>query len=82
VAYHSSGAVAGSSGGSYCNPGDWALWCKDLTLGSEANQGGRPKWNNHVVVYRDVGETYKHYTNQRWEGPVSMVRYDMENWAR
>jgi hypothetical protein len=29
VAYHSSGGVAGSSGGSYCNPSDW--FCNDLT---------------------------------------------------
>jgi hypothetical protein len=82
VAYHSAGAVSGSAGGAYCNPGDWVWWCRVLTLGAEVNEGGWPKWNNHTVVYRDDGRIYKHYTNQRWEGPVSMVRYDMENWAR
>jgi len=52
VAYHSSGAVAGASGGSYCNPGDW--WCDDLTLGDGPNQDGWPKWNRHSVVFRET----------------------------
>jgi hypothetical protein len=80
VAYHSSGGVSGSSGGSYCNPSDW--WCNDLTLGTAANQGGRVKWTNHSVVFRDDGESFNHYTNKAWGGVVSKVRADMELNAR
>ena len=49
-AYHSAGAVSGSSGGSYCNPSDW--WCNDLTLGNAPAEGGRAKWTNHWVAFR------------------------------
>lgn len=80
VAYHSSGGVSGSSGSSFCNPGDW--FCNDLTLGSGANQGGRPKWAYHSVVFRDDGEDYGHYTNRAWGGVTGLVRRDMENLAR
>ncbi len=80
VAYHSSGGVSGSSGGSYCNPSDW--WCNDLTLGTAANQGGRVKWTNHSVVFRDDNESFNHYTNGAWGGVVSKVRADMELNAR
>lgn len=80
VAYHSSGGVSGSSGGSYCNPSDW--FCNDLTLGTAANQGGRAKWTNHSVVFRDDGEAYNHYANGAWGGIVSKVRADMELNAR
>jgi len=80
VAYHSSGGVAGSSGGSYCNPSDW--FCNDLTLGSGTTQGGHAKWTNHSVVFRDDGESYNHYTNGNWGGVVSKVRADMELNAR
>ena len=76
IAYHSSGGVSGSSGGSYCNPGDW--FCDDLTLGTAPNQGGRPKWTNHSVVFRDDGEDYNHYMNGNWGGIVSRMRADME----
>ena len=76
IAYHSSGGVSGSSGGSYCNPSDW--FCNDLTLGTAANQGGRAKWSNHSVVFRDNGESYNHYTSGNWAGVVSRVRADME----
>jgi hypothetical protein len=76
IAYHSSGGVSGSSGGSYCNPGDW--FCDDLTLGTAPNQGGRPKWTNHSVVFRDDGEDYNHYLNGNWAGIVSRMRADME----
>lgn len=76
VAYHSSGGVSGSSGGSYCNPSDW--FCNDLTLGIVPNEGGRAKWTNHSVEFRDDGESYNHYTNGNWEGIVSKVRADME----
>lgn len=75
VAYHSSGGVSGSSGGSYCNPSDWL--CNDLTLGTAAVEGGKAKWSNHSVVFRDNGEAYNHYTNGNWGGVVSKVRADM-----
>ncbi|KQU75992.1 MULTISPECIES: hypothetical protein [unclassified Rhizobacter] len=80
VAYHSSGGVSGSSGGSYCNPGDW--FCNDLTLGTANNEGGRAKWSNHSVVFRDDAEAFNHYTNKNWEGVVSKVRADMMTNAR
>ncbi|MBB4845445.1 hypothetical protein HNP55_003995 [Paucibacter oligotrophus] len=75
VAYHSSGGVSGSSGGSYCNPSDWL--CNDLTLGTAAVEGGRAKWSNHSVVFRDDAEAYNHYTNGNWGGVVGKVRADM-----
>lgn len=71
-AYHSAGAVAGSSGRSLCNPGDW--FCNDLTLGTAQNQGGSSKWNFHYVAFRDDGEDYDHYLNGNWEGIVSVMR--------
>jgi hypothetical protein len=80
VAYHSSGGVSGSSGGSYCNPGDW--FCNDLTLGTANNEGGRAKWSNHSVVFRDDAEAFNHYTNKNWQGVVSKVRADMATNAR
>jgi len=75
VAYHSSGGVSGSSGGSWCNPSDW--FCNDLTLGTAANEGGRAKWSNHSVVFRDDAEAFNHYTDKNWQGVVSKVRADM-----
>jgi len=75
IAYHSSGGVSGSSGGSYCNPSDW--FCNDLTLGSAANEGGRAKWSFHSVAFRDNSEQFNHYTNGNWGGIVSKVRADM-----
>jgi hypothetical protein len=80
VAYHSAGGAAGSGGSTLCNPGDW--FCKDLTLGSGANQGGRAKWAFHSVVFRDDGEDYGHYTEGNWSGITSLVRRDMESMAR
>jgi len=80
VAYHSSGGVSGSSGGSYCNPSDW--FCNDLTLGTSANQGGRAKWTNHSVAFRDDGETVNHYASGNWAGIISKVRADMVNNAQ
>jgi hypothetical protein len=71
-AYHSAGAVSGSSGRSLCNPGDW--FCNDLRLGTEANQGGSTKWNFHSVVFRDDNEDYDHHLNGNWEGIVSVMR--------
>jgi len=75
VAYHSTGGVSGSSGGSYCNPSD--LLCNDLTLGTAANEGGSAKWSYHSVAFRDDNESYNHYTNGNWQGIVSVVRSAM-----
>jgi len=80
VAYHSAGGASGSGGSSLCNPGDW--FCNDLTLGSGPNQGGRAKWAFHSVVFRDDGEDYGHYTERNWAGITSLVRRDMEAFAR
>lgn len=79
VAYHSTGAVSGSSGGSYCNPGDW--WCNDLTLGTQACQNGRAKWTGHTVQFRDDDEAYDHYANGSWAGIVGKVREDVVIYA-
>lgn len=79
VAYHSTGGVSGSSGGSYCNPSDW--WCNDLTLGTAANEGGRAKWSYHSVVFRDDAEAYNHYASGNWQGIVGVVRNAMVNSA-
>ena len=79
-AYHSAGGVAGSSGTSLCNPGDW--FCDDLRLGTEPNQGGSTKWDHHSVAFRDDGEDYGHSTLGNWSGIVSVVRSAMESYAR
>jgi hypothetical protein len=71
-AYHSAGAVSGSSGGSYCNPHDW--FCHELTLGPGPNGGGRAKWANHWVAFRDDGENYDHHTDRHWGGIVAVMR--------
>ncbi|WP_426110910.1 hypothetical protein [Massilia sp. PWRC2] len=76
VAYHSSGGVSGSSGGAYCNPGDW--FCRDLTLGEQVNEGGVPKWSYHAVVLRDDGERYTHYLQKNWQGIAAPMRADVE----
>ena len=75
VAYHSSGAVSGSSGGSYCNPRDW--FCNDLTTGSGVVEGGKSKWGNHTVQFRDDGEGYNHYLNGSWGGIVGRMLPDV-----
>ena len=75
IAYHSSGGVSGSAGGSFCNASDW--FCNDLTLGAAANEGGSTKWTNHSVKFRDNGESYNHYTNSNWGGIVSRIVADM-----
>ena len=75
IAYHSSGGVSGSSGGSYCNASDW--FCNDLSLGTAANEGGSTKWTNHSVKFRDNSESYNHYTNGNWGGIVSRIVADM-----
>jgi hypothetical protein len=79
-AYHSAGGVAGNSGRTLCNPGDW--FCNDLTLGPGPNHGGSTKWAWHSVVMRDDGENYDHYTYGAWGGVVSVVRQDMDWYAR
>ena len=79
IAYHSSGGVAGSSGGSFCNPGDW--FCNDLTMWDSVNQGGRPKWAYHAVMFRDDSEVYDHYTQRNWQGLVSKLRADVVTYA-
>lgn len=79
VAYHSTGGVSGSSGGSYCNPSDWS--CNDLTLSTNACEGGRAKWSYHTVDFRDDGEDYDHHTAGNWAGIVSKVRADMVTYA-
>ena len=80
VAYHSSGGIAGNSGGSYCNPSDW--FCNDLTIGTDPAQGGHEKWSNHWVDVRDDGEAYNHYTNGNWGGVVSLARAVMEFYSK
>lgn len=72
VAYHSTGGVSGTAGGSWCNPSDWL--CNDLTLGTAANEGGRAKWSFHSVAFRDDNEAYNHYANGNWGGIVGVVR--------
>lgn len=80
IAYHSSGAVAGSGGGSYCNPRDF--FCSDLTLGSGRNENGSAKWSYHSVAFRDDAEAYGHSTRGNWQGIVSRLREDMALHAR
>ena len=75
VAYHSTGGVSGTAGGSWCNPSDFA--CNDLTTGTAACEGGRAKWSYHTVDFRDDGESVNHYANGNWENIVGKVRADM-----
>ena len=75
IAYHSSGGISGSGGAGFCNPSDWL--CNDLTLGTAAAEGGRAKWTNHNVVFRDTGEAYNHYNNNAWAGIVGRMRTDV-----
>jgi hypothetical protein len=80
VAYHSTGGVSGSSGGSYCNPGD--LFCGGtLNTGTNACSDGRAKWSYHTVELRDDGEAYNHYANGAWAGIVGPVRSDVVTYA-
>ncbi len=67
--------VAGSGGASLCNPADW--FCNDLTLGSAVNEGGRAKWINDVLKFRDDSESVNHYTGGNWGGIVGRIRADM-----
>jgi hypothetical protein len=77
IAYHSSGGISGSSGAGFCNPSDWL--CNDLTLGTAAAEGGRTKWTNHTVSFRDDREAFNHYNNGSWAGIVGRMRTDVVN---
>jgi hypothetical protein len=80
VAYHSTGGVSGSSGGSYCNPYDW--FCGGtLTTGTNACSDGRAKWSYHTVYLRDDNEAYDHYAAGNWAGIVAPVREDVVKYA-
>ncbi len=80
VAYHTTGGVSGTSGGSYCNPGDW--FCGGtLTTGTAACSNGRAKWSFHTVDFRDDSEAYNHYGNNNWAGIVGVVRQDVVTYA-
>jgi hypothetical protein len=80
VAYHSTGGVSGSSGGSFCNPSDW--FCNDLTMGTASCEGGRAKWTNHTVEFRDDNESYSHSNQGNWAGIVSKVLADIQTYAK
>ncbi len=80
VAYHSTGGVAGSAGGAYCNPSDW--FCNDLTLGSGVTEGNFAKWSFHTVELRDDGEAYAHGANGNWQNIVGKVREDVVLYAK
>jgi hypothetical protein len=73
VAFHSTGGVSGSSGGSYCSPGDW--FCGGtLNTGTNACSNGKAKWSYHSVSLRDDAEAYDHYGAGNWAGIVGPVR--------
>lgn len=80
IAYHSSGGVSGSSGGTYCNPADWL--CNDLNLKEAACQGGTAKWGYHSLTFRDDGETANHYGAGTWSGIISPMRVDAVNYSK
>ena len=81
VAYHSTGGVSGSSGGSYCNPGDW--FCGGtLNTGTNACSDGRAKWSYHTVQLRDDNESWSHGANGNWENIVGKVREDVVLYAK
>ncbi|KFE71444.1 hypothetical protein [Hyalangium minutum] len=81
VSYHSTGGVSGSSGGSYCNPGDW--FCGGtLNTGTAACSDGRAKWSYHTVSLRDDGEAWSHGANGKWENIVGKVREDVVLYAK
>ncbi|HRI67222.1 MAG TPA: hypothetical protein PK156_23425 [Polyangium sp.] len=80
VAYHSSGAKAGSAGSALGNPNDFLI--NDLTLGTSANEGGSVKWSYHSVALRDDSELYNHFPAGNWAGIVAPMRSDMVLYAR
>lgn len=79
VAYHSSGAAAGTAGRALANPSDW--FANDLTLGTAVNEGGSVKWSYHTVTFRDDNEAFNHYANGAWAGIISKVREAMASLA-
>lgn len=79
VAYHSSGGISGSSGGSYCNPADWL--CNDLNLGTAAAEGGKAKWSHHTLAFRDDAEGFNHYAAGSWAGIIGRMRSDVVSQA-
>ncbi len=80
IEYHSSGAVSGTSKGSYCNPGN--PFCPALTLGTAVNSNNRAKWTNHNVQVRDTNESYNHYASGNWGGIIAPMRTDMVNYSK
>ncbi len=81
VAYHSTGGVSGTSGGSYCNPGDW--FCGGtLNTGTAACSDGRAKWSFHNTKFRDDGEAHSHGANGNWANIVGVVRNDVVTYAK
>ncbi|MCY1016881.1 hypothetical protein [Pyxidicoccus sp. MSG2] len=80
VSYHTTGGVAGSAGGAYCNPSDW--FCNDLTLGSGPCEENHAKWSYHTVSFRDDAEAFSHGANGNWQGIVSKVREDVVTYAK
>jgi hypothetical protein len=81
VAYHSTGGVSGTSGGSYCNPGDW--FCGGtLNTGTSACSDGRAKWSFHNTKFRDDGEAHSHGANGNWANIVGVVRNDVVTYAK
>ncbi|SEU34018.1 hypothetical protein [Stigmatella erecta] len=80
VAYHSTGGVSGSSGGAYCNPGDW--FCDGtLNTGTNACSNGKAKWSYHSVALRDDAEAYNHHGAGNWAGIVGPVRADVVKYS-
>ncbi|MFN7693673.1 MAG: hypothetical protein ACK5O3_06435 [Burkholderiales bacterium] len=75
IAYHSSGGISGSGGAGYGNPSEW--FSNDLTLGTAAAEGGRAKWTNHSVSFRDDREAFNHYNSGNWAGIVGRMRTDV-----
>jgi hypothetical protein len=73
IAYHSAGGL--SSTGSFCNPGDW--FCGGTLEYGDAPSKNVPKWANHVVAWRDDGESRDHYTNNAWGGVVGPMHDDL-----
>lgn len=72
VSYHSTGGVAGTAGGSYCNPSDW--FCSDLNTGTATCEDGASKWSYHTLALRDDAEAYNHYSAGNWLGIIGPVR--------
>lgn len=79
VAYHSSGGMSGSSGGSYKNAGSSGTV---LPLGTAAASNGKSKWSWHSVKTRDDNSNYNHFANGNWLGVVGLMRSNMVSNAK